>query len=78
CIMKYINDYKDSFKRVIGLDITSTLLELGGINAIKFGVFINTADGVKGPAGPNSVVEVKRTSGQVFIETGSIFGVGGG
>ncbi len=31
--MKYINDNKDSIKRDIGLDITSTLLEQGGINA---------------------------------------------
>ncbi len=37
--MKYINDNKDSIKRDIGLDITSTLLEQGGINASKFGVF---------------------------------------
>ena len=35
-IMKYINDNKDSIKRDIGLDITSTLLEQGGINANKF------------------------------------------
>lgn len=76
-IMKYINDNKDSIKRVIGLDITSTLLEQGGINASKFGVFINTAGGVKGPAGPNSFVEVKRTSGNVFIENGSKFAKGG-
>ncbi|HHW9572255.1 TPA: T7SS effector LXG polymorphic toxin [Staphylococcus aureus] len=69
-IMKYINDNKDSIKRDIGLDITSTLLEQGGINASKFGVFINTA-------GPNSFVEVKRTSGNVFIENGSKFAKGG-
>ncbi len=50
-ILKYINDNKDSIKRDIGLDITSTLLEQGGINASRFGVFINTAGGVKGPAG---------------------------
>lgn len=75
--MKYINDNKDSIKRDIGLDITSTLLEQGGINASKFGVFINTAGGVKGPAGPNSFVEVKRTSGNVFIENGSKFAKGG-
>ncbi|HEF0933358.1 TPA: transposase, partial [Staphylococcus aureus] len=67
----------DSIKRDIGLDITSTLLEQGGINASKFGVFINTAGGVKGPAGPNSFVEVKRTSGNVFIENGSKFAKGG-
>ena len=47
--MKYINDNKDSIKRDMGLDITSTLLEQGGINASKFGVFINTAGGVKRP-----------------------------
>ena len=76
-IMKYINDNKDSIKRDIGLDITSTVLEQGGINASKFGVFINTAGGVKGPAGPNSFVEVKRTSGNVFIENGSKFAKGG-
>lgn len=76
-IMKYINDNKDSIKRDIGLDITSTLLEQGGINGSKFGVFINTAGGVKGPAGPNSFVEVKRTSGNVFIENGSKFAKGG-
>ena len=70
-IMKYINDNKDSIKRDIGLDITSTVLEQGGINASKFGVFINTG-GVKGQAGPNSFVEVKRTSGNVFIENGKI------
>ncbi|HEI7729946.1 transposase [Staphylococcus aureus] len=76
-ILKYINDNKDSIKRDIGLDITSTLLEQGGINASKFGVFINTAGGMKGPAGPNSFVEVKRTSGNVFIENGSKFAKGG-
>ncbi len=72
-ILKYINDNKDSIKKDIGLDITSTLLEQGEY-ASKFGVFINTAGGVKGPAGPNSFVEVKRTSGNVFIENGSKFG----
>lgn len=32
---------------------------------------------MKGPAGPNSFVEVKRTSGNVFIENGSKFAKGG-
>ena len=33
--MKYINDNKDSIKRDIGLDITSTVLEQGGINEVN-------------------------------------------
>ncbi len=59
------------------MKISLQQFEQGGINASKFGVFINTAGGVKGPAGPNSFVEVKRTSGNVFIENGSKFAKGG-
>ncbi len=32
---------------------------------------------VRRPSGPNSFVEVKRTSGNVFIENGSKFAKGG-
>ncbi|GGI41399.1 hypothetical protein GCM10010896_13160 [Mammaliicoccus stepanovicii] len=76
-LQDYIIKNKKSIGRDIGFDISSTLLEQGGYQAHKFGVFINTVGGVRGPEGPNSFVQVKRNHGDALIkQRGTIAHVG--
>ena len=72
-LINYFIQNKDNIKQSLEIDISSKLIEQIGVQSKNIGVFINTAGGYKGPKGPNSFVQVKRTWGDAIIKDSKEF-----
>ncbi|ARJ28909.1 T7SS effector LXG polymorphic toxin [Staphylococcus lugdunensis] len=76
-LINYFIQNKDNIKQSLEIDISSKLIEQIGVQSKNIGVFINTAGGYKGPKGPNSFVQVKRTWGDAIIKDSKEFAKNG-